>query len=212
MADGSPSPGLREPSGFREPRAAGTDPGAVGAEGSLLIVTGPPGAGKSKVAAVLAQQLDPSVLVEGDAFFGFLATGAIEPWHPDSHRQNGVVTRVAASATGEFVRGGYHTVYDGVMGWWFLATFAAAMGIEHFDYVVVLPSLAVALERVAARTGHGFDDPVAARSMHAQFAAVELDERLTITDDVATPSEIAAEISRRRTSGDLRITSSALRP
>src|SRR4051812_7372715 len=37
--------------------------------GSLLVVTGPPGAGKSTVAKLLAASAEPSVLVEGDAFF-----------------------------------------------------------------------------------------------------------------------------------------------
>jgi energy-coupling factor transporter ATP-binding protein EcfA2 len=38
----------------------------------LLVVTGPPGAGKSTVAAVLAGRFPESALVEVDAFFGFL--------------------------------------------------------------------------------------------------------------------------------------------
>ncbi len=46
---------------------------------SLLAVTGPPGAGKSPVALILALSTGRSVLVSGDSFFGFLARGAIEP-------------------------------------------------------------------------------------------------------------------------------------
>lgn len=45
---------------------------------------GPPGAGKSTVARAVSATFEPSVLVEGDAFFGFLDQGAIEPWLPES--------------------------------------------------------------------------------------------------------------------------------
>ncbi len=55
--------------------------------GFLLIVTGPPGAGKSTVSRRLADGYESSVLVEGDAFFGFLASGAIQPWLPASTRR-----------------------------------------------------------------------------------------------------------------------------
>jgi adenylate kinase family enzyme len=54
--------------------------------GSLLVVTGPAGAGKSTVAALLAAQLDHSVLVDGDSFFSFLRVGAIEPWRLEAER------------------------------------------------------------------------------------------------------------------------------
>lgn len=87
--------------------------------GSLLVVTGPPGAGKSTVARILASAATRSALVEGDAFFGFLASGAVEPWLPDSNEQNRVVTEAAASAAGVFARSGYTTLYDGVVGPWF---------------------------------------------------------------------------------------------
>ena len=94
--------------------------------GSLLVVTGPPGAGKSTVAAILAHRDEPSALVAGDAFFAFLARGAIPPWLPESRGQNEVVTQAAGAAAGRYASGGYATVYDGVVGPWFLPTFAAA--------------------------------------------------------------------------------------
>ena len=60
--------------------------------GSLLAVTGPPGAGKSTVSRILGGRFDPSVVVEGDAFFAFLASGAIPPWLPEANAENEVVT------------------------------------------------------------------------------------------------------------------------
>ncbi|MFV0307025.1 MAG: hypothetical protein ACK5OX_04710 [Desertimonas sp.] len=47
--------------------------------GQLVIVTGPPGSGKSTIAPLIAATASPSVLVEGDAFFAFLRRGRIDP-------------------------------------------------------------------------------------------------------------------------------------
>ncbi len=173
--------------------------------GSLLIVTGPPGAGKSTVAALIADRFESSVLVEGDAFFAFLRAGAIEPWLPDSHAQNEVVTDAAAAATAGFVSGGYDTVYDGVMGPWFLPTFTRRLGLDEFDYVVLLPSVDACVRRVATRVGHGFSDEQASRSMHDQFAAHRPADRHVLDDASLEPDEIAGEIIDRRDRGLLRM-------
>jgi len=147
----------------------------------LVLVTGPPGAGKSTVATALATRFDPSVLVAGDSFFGFLATGAIAPWLPESNAQNEVVTEASAAAAGRFARD-YVTVFDGMVGPWFLPTFAAATGLRRLDYVVLLPSLERCLHRVATRVGHGFDDPAATEKMHSEFTGATVDARHVVTD------------------------------
>lgn len=173
--------------------------------GSLLIVTGPPGAGKSTVAKLLADSTSKSVLVEGDTFFGFLGNGAIDPWLSESHDQNVVVTKAAARATGEFVAGGYRVVYDGVIGPWFLDAFVAAAGLTMLDYVVLLPPVEVCQERVAVRDEHGFTDLAAAASMHRQFAEAALDQRHLIRDHASSPDEIAGSIREALASGALRL-------
>ncbi|HUC13685.1 MAG TPA: hypothetical protein VMS00_04450 [Acidimicrobiales bacterium] len=42
---------------------------------SLLVIAGPPGAGKSILARIIADTAGRSVLLEGDAFLAFLASG-----------------------------------------------------------------------------------------------------------------------------------------
>ncbi len=149
--------------------------------GELLIVTGPPGAGKSTVAEHLAAARSPSVLVAGDDFFAHLREGRIDPWLPASNGQNEMVTEAAAAATGRFARDVW-TVYDGVLGAWFLPTFMAATGLATAHYVVLLPSVERCVARVATRVGHGFSDPAATRRMHDQFATAAIDERHVLRD------------------------------
>jgi hypothetical protein len=171
--------------------------------GSLVVVTGPPGAGKSTVAQILVGSADPSVLVEGDSFFRFLASGAVDPWLPESHEQNTIVTRAAAAAAGSFALGGYATVYDGVVGPWFLPTFGAATRLERLDYVVILPSVATCVRRVATRRDHGFTDEVATRKMHAEFASARIAERHVLRDPPEGAAEVAAIIASARAAGQL---------
>lgn len=135
----------------------------------LVVVTGPPGSGKSTVSEALADRWEPSVLVEGDAFFAFLRRGYVPPWLPEAHAQNDITVRAAAAAAGRFAAGGMTVVHDGVIGPWFLPTFAALTGLDVLDYVVLLPPVETCLHRVATRTGHGFTDLDAARHMHEDF-------------------------------------------
>lgn len=171
--------------------------------GSLVVVTGPPGAGKSTVAQVLAREVEHSALVEGDSFFGFLARGAVDPWLPESHEQNTVVTRAAAAAAGAFALGGYAMVYDGVVGPWFLSTFSAATHLKHLDYVILLPSVNICVRRVATRRNHGFTDDAATRKMHAEFAGAQIAERHVLRDPPEDPAEVAVLIESARAAGRL---------
>ena len=161
---------------------------------SLLVVTGPPGSGKSTLARIVADHFEKSVLVPGDDFFEYVTNGAIEPWLPEANAQNETVIRAAAAAAGRYALGGYVTVYDGIVGPWFLPTFLRASGLTSIDYVILLPSLDRCIQRVATRLGHGFRDEDATRAMHGQFVEAQMPERHFLVDPPEDPGEVADSI------------------
>jgi hypothetical protein len=114
-------------------------------------------------------RLEHSVLVDGDSFFGFLRVGATEPWRPEAHGQNSVVTRASGAAAGQYAQGGLNTVNDGMIGPWFVGEFLAATGLESLDYAILLPPVDVCVGRVLTRQNHNFADEGATRHLHHQF-------------------------------------------
>jgi uridine kinase len=52
----------------------------------LIVVTGPPGAGKTTAARGLSGLFERSALVAGDDFFAFIDQGYVAPWTGEAHR------------------------------------------------------------------------------------------------------------------------------
>jgi cytidylate kinase len=170
------------------------------AVGELVVVTGPPGVGKSSVSEHLANGFNPSALVAGDGFFAMIKQGYILPWLPQARRQNTVVIESAAAAAGRLTDI-CTVVYDGVLGPWFLPTFVPATGLASVHYVILLPPLDVCLERVQGRIGHGFSDLSATRDLYEQFANAPIDSKHVITESHDHPAQLAELITRRLEDG-----------
>ncbi len=162
--------------------------------GELIVVAGPPGAGKTTVSRILSRLFSPSARVAGDEFFAFIDQGYLAPWTAAAHRQNEVVLGAAAAAAGRLALGGYTVIYDGVIGPWFLDAFSEATGLPVLHYAVLLPPENVCIERVAARIGHGFTDLDAATQMYADFARSAIDSRHVVATLAA--DEQAADLYR----------------
>lgn len=139
---------------------------------AMLILTGPPGAGKSTVSRLLAKRWPASVHLHTDDFWHFIANGWIAPHLPAAHRQNQVIMRALAGVAVQYATGGYQVIVDGIVGPWFIDEFrrpARAAGVEA-HYVVLRPDRETTLARA---TGRGADHLTAAEPvlhMYQQFA------------------------------------------
>jgi predicted kinase len=87
----------------------------------VLILTGPPGVGKTTVAEAFAARSPRAVHLESDVFFYFIRSGRLEPSTPEAHEQNEIVMPLVAQAAAGYARAGYLTVIDGIFipGWFF---------------------------------------------------------------------------------------------
>lgn len=168
--------------------------------GQLVIVTGPPGAGKSTIAGHLAERLNPSALVPADWFSGLWRRGAIPAYLPEAQPQAAVASAAAAATAGTFARAGCAAVVDGLVRPLDLPRFLAAAGHPPASYVVLRPPVDVCVERVLRRYGNGFTSEETARALHAEFSVDGLD-RYVVDESDLPANDLAALLVERVTAG-----------
>lgn len=174
----------------------------------VLILTGPPGVGKTTTAGVLSQRFAAGVHLKSDFFFDFVTAGFVEPWRPESQRQNEVVMRTVGEAASSYARGGYFTVVDGiVIPHWFLATVREAIAADGHAvaYAVLAAPLATCVERVADREGSELSDPAVVEQLWNEFADLGEYASHAVPVGTATPAEVADALARRLAAGELSI-------
>jgi hypothetical protein len=149
--------------------------------GNILILTGPPGAGKSITArSLVVASGEPAVHLHSDDFWHFIRKGMIPPYLPGTRKQNEVVMTVLAAAAEKYAEGNYFTVLDDIVGPWFLHLFKKVTRPLH--YIVLRPPLAVAIERCRLRGGDTLSDPVPISALHTRFSMLgELEEHVIDT-------------------------------
>ena len=166
----------------------------------LLVLTGPPGAGKTTTATLVAEHFTPSVVLEADALWAHVVRGFIEPWEEESHDQNRALVRASLAAAARLASSGYATVLSGHIGPWFMDVVNDELSPFSISvvYVVLRPSLEDYLARCRERRSDSrhagaLSDEKVIRQLYGSYSNLDRFER-HVVDSTGLTAEATASL------------------
>jgi predicted kinase len=181
-------------------------------DGSLLILSGPPGAGKTTVGKIIASKSARSACISSDWFWTTIVNGRIPPWQGAADDQNRAMVRSATAAGVRMANAGFTTVLDGIFGPWHFEPLKDELTVckVPVNYVVLRPDGDTCLTRAQTRVLEGAEhvdalteeDPI--RHMWLRFSKLGAIEPHVIDSSKCDPESTALLIRERIDAGVLR--------
>ncbi len=170
--------------------------------GSIILLSGPVGAGKSTVARELVASLPgPVACMEGDTFWSFFV-GPAKKRGPRNFRT--IMTSMTAAAV-PYALSGHDVIVDFSIPPWFLDTARAIARVKNvpLDYVVIRPSESLCAARAASRSEGTIPDYTPYHDFYLDFEAAAASA--SISDDHSDAATLAARIREGLAVGAFRI-------
>ncbi|WP_321843469.1 phosphotransferase-like protein [Paraburkholderia bannensis] len=158
-------------------------------DGQIIVLSGPPGSGKTSVARALVPLLpQPVAWIEGDRFWKFI----VKPDARERHENFRILIRSMTAACLPFARSGFHVVLDFSVPPAMLDTLRTIVKDIPLHYVLLRPSVETCALRASGRDAGKIADYETLRGFYTLFTGEGASDALS--DDSAAPTTLAAEI------------------
>jgi len=175
----------------------------------LLILSGPPGSGKTTVGRIVASGSGLSACIHSDWFWTSIVSGGVPPWEAIADGQNRVMIRSAVATAARMADGGYSTVLEGNLGPWHFDIVRSELATcpVPTSYIVLRPDIDTCLTRAVRRRAEGLEhrdaltDEGPIRHLWSEFADLGPYERNVLDSTALDPVETADHVRQRMSDG-----------